>query len=197
MGIPETSYAWNGDVALAYQVIGDGPIDLIYYQGLESNVDLNWDSPRMSRFPARPRQTARVIITDRRGWGCSDRFAPSDVPPLEEFTSDLKAVMDAAHSERAAIFATAQCGMVAALFAASHPDRTAGLILCDAWVTYLRTDDTPWLHTAEEWEGVLEWVHGDAYNRESWGEGWSEGERELDWYVWVPAVSGRTWCSDR
>jgi class 3 adenylate cyclase len=181
--IPETYYAWNGDIALAYQVIGDGPVDLIYYQGLESNVDLNWDGPRMSRFLLGLAKHARVIITDRRGWGCSDRFAPSDVPPLEEFTSDLKAVMDAAHSERATIFATAQCGMVAALFAASHPDRTAGLILCDAWVTYLRTDDTPWLHNAEEWEGILEWVHGDAYNRESWGEGWSEGERELDWYV--------------
>ena len=129
---PETRYAWNGDVALAYQVIGDGPVDLIYYQGLESHVDLNWESPRLSRFLRGLAKHSRVIITDRRGWGCSDRFAPSDVPPLETFTDDLIVVMDAAGSERAAIFATAQCGVVAALFAATHPDRAAGLILCDA-----------------------------------------------------------------
>jgi pimeloyl-ACP methyl ester carboxylesterase len=79
--VPETRSAWNGDVALAYQVIGEGPVDLVYYEGLESHVDLNWGSPRLARFLRRLAGHARVIITDRRGWGCSDRFAPSDVPP--------------------------------------------------------------------------------------------------------------------
>jgi class 3 adenylate cyclase len=163
-------------------VVGDGPTDLIYYQGLESHVDLNWDSPRLSRFLRGLATHARVIITDRRGWGCSDRFAPSDVPPLETFTDDLIAVMDAAGSERASIFATAQCGMVASMFAAGHPERVAGLILCDPWVTYLRTAEAPWLHTAEEWEGIYDWVHEEWGTANAFKEGWREGERELNWY---------------
>jgi class 3 adenylate cyclase/pimeloyl-ACP methyl ester carboxylesterase len=178
--LPTTKYAWNGDVALAYQVIGEGPVDLIYYQGLESHVDLNWESPRLSRFLRGLAKHSRVIITDRRGWGCSDRFAPSDVPPLETFTDDLIVVMDAAGSERAAIFATAQCGVVAALFAATHPDRAAGLILCDAWVTYQRTGETPWLHTVEEWDRVCGQIH-DEWGTPAWSEGWDWSE--LDWYA--------------
>jgi pimeloyl-ACP methyl ester carboxylesterase len=179
---PVTRYAWNGDVALAYQVIGEGPVDLIYYQGLESHVDLNWESPRLSRFLLGLAKSARVIITDRRGWGCSDRFAPSDVPPLETFTDDLIVVMDAVGSERAAVFATAQCGVVAALFAATHPERATGLILCDAWVTYQRTGETPWLHTVEEWDRIFGSIH-DWFGTRAWSEGWNWGERELDWYA--------------
>lgn len=182
MDIPTTRYAWNGDVALAYQVLGDGPVDLVYYQGLESHVDLNWESPRLSRFLRGLAKTSRVIITDRRGWGCSDRFAPSDVPPLETFSDDLIAVMDEVGSQRAVIFATAQCGVLAAMFAASHPDRAAGVILCDAWVTYQRTAETPWLHTAEEWDGICESIH-EWFGTRTWSEGWNWGERELDWYA--------------
>ena len=73
---PETKYAWNGDVALAYQVFGQGPIDLIYCQGYASHVDLNWESRHLARFLAGLGQLARVIHTDRRGFGCSDRFSP-------------------------------------------------------------------------------------------------------------------------
>ena len=179
---PETRYAWNGDVALAYQVIGDGPCDLVYYQGYCSHVDLNWESPSLSRFLRGLASHARVIITDRRGWGCSERFGPSDVPPLEAFTEDLIAVMDAAGSERAAIFATSDSGLVAALFGATHPDRAAGLILCDAWVTYQRTEETPWMYSIEEWEEICEHVR-DTWGTRAWSEAWSEGEREHDWYA--------------
>jgi class 3 adenylate cyclase/pimeloyl-ACP methyl ester carboxylesterase len=180
--VPQTRYAWNGDVALAYQVIGEGPVDLVYYQGLESHVDLNWEGPRLARFLRRLAGHARVIITDRRGWGCSDRFAPSDVPPLETFTDDLIAVMDAAGCERATIFATAQCGVVATLFAATHPDRAAGLILCDAWVTYQRTEETPWLHTAEEWDRICAAIR-ESWGTPAWSDGWRWGADELDWYA--------------
>ena len=75
--VPETRYAWNGDVALAYQVMGEGPIDIVYIKGYVSNVDLNWESPRLSRFLRGLAAHARLIVTDRRGWGCSDRSRPS------------------------------------------------------------------------------------------------------------------------
>ena len=98
---PETRYAWNGNVALAYQVFGSGPVDLVYLQGYTSHVDLNWESPHLARFLRGLGERARVIHTDRRGWGCSDRFSPGDVAPLEIQVDDLVAVMDAAGSERA------------------------------------------------------------------------------------------------
>jgi len=98
---PETKYAWNGDVALAFQVFGAGPVDLVYMQGYVSHVDLNWESQYLARFLRGLGERARVIHTDRRGWGCSDRFSPGDVAPLEVQVDDLIAVMDAAGSERA------------------------------------------------------------------------------------------------
>jgi pimeloyl-ACP methyl ester carboxylesterase len=100
---PETKYAWNGDAALAYQIFGQGPVDLVYQQGWTSHVDLNWESPALSRFLRGLGRHARVIHMDRRGCGCSDRFSPGDVAPLEVQADDLAAVMDAAGSERAVI----------------------------------------------------------------------------------------------
>ncbi len=183
---PETKYAWNGDVSIAYQVLGDGPVDLIYYQGYCSNVDVNWESPRLARFIRGLARQARVIVTDRRGWGCSERFSPSDVPPIEAFTDDLVTVMDTVGSDRAAILATSECGLVAPMFAATHPDRAAGLILCDAWVTFQQTDETPWMYTTAEWEAICDVVR-TAWGSRAWAEAWDEGggmdERELDWFA--------------
>ena len=110
----------------------------------------------------------------------------SDVPPIEVFTDDLITVMDAAGSERAAIFATSECGLVAPMFAATHPDRATGLILCDAWVTFQQTEETPWMYTAEEWEGSPT-RYARTWGARAWAEVWSEGqgtgERELDWFA--------------
>ena len=103
---PETRYAWNGSVGLAYQVIGDGPIDLLYLQGACSHVDMNWESPYLAGLLRALARDARLIITDRRGLGCSDRFSPSDIPPFEVFTDDINVVMDAVGSQRAVIFGT-------------------------------------------------------------------------------------------
>ena len=109
---PRTRFAWNGDVSLAYQVCGDGPTDLVYLQGYCSNVDVNWESPRLARFLLGLAAHARLIITDRRGWGCSERFTPGDVPDVDTLTDDILAVMQAAGSERA----TYECATVASLF---------------------------------------------------------------------------------
>jgi len=177
---PETRYAWNGDVALAYQVLGDGPVDLLYLPGYCSHVDMSWESPFLARFLRGLSNHARLIVTDRRGWGCSDRFSPSDVPPLETLTADLLAVMDSAGSKRASILATWDSSLVALLFAATYPDRAFALVLCSPMATYAATDETPWMRSEEYLEDECERV------RTEWGtSAWREGVREPDSDWWV------------
>jgi class 3 adenylate cyclase len=149
---PQTRYAWNGNVALAYQVIGEGPVDLLYLQGACSHVDMNWESPYVAGLLRALARHARLIITDRRGFGCSDRFSPADIPPFEVFTDDILVVMDEVGSDRAAILGTWDCALIATLWAAAYPERAAALILADAFITYAATPETPWMPTAEQWE---------------------------------------------
>jgi len=176
----ESRFAWNGDVSLAYQVVGDGPVDLLYLQGYGSNVDLNWEGPALARFLRGLARNARLIVTDRRGWGCSDRFSPFDVAPLETMTDDLLCVMAAASSERVVVFGTQECGINAALFAATYPDRTRGLILCDAFAKYDEavergSDDD------EEFERQIELVR-DAWGTAALVSHWKDA-REREWFT--------------
>jgi pimeloyl-ACP methyl ester carboxylesterase len=147
---PQTRYAWNGDNSLAYQVVGDGPVDLVYLQGYLSNVELNWEHPAFARFARELARFSRLIVTDRRGLGCSERFTPADIPPIETLVDDLLAVLDATGSERPAIFATGDCGFIAMPFAATHPDRVAALILHGTWATWRKSEEFPWGWTEEE-----------------------------------------------
>jgi class 3 adenylate cyclase/pimeloyl-ACP methyl ester carboxylesterase len=149
---PETQYAWNGRVALAYQVRGDGPVDLLYLQGRYSSVDMNWESPYLAALLRALARNARLIVTDRRGFGCSDRFSPTDIPPFEVFIDDILTVMDAAGSERTVLFGTWDCALIATLCAAAYPDRVTALILLDAFITYSSSPETSWMPTPEEWE---------------------------------------------
>jgi pimeloyl-ACP methyl ester carboxylesterase len=150
--IPEIRYAWNGDVALAYQLVGDGVLDLVYLQGWTSNIDLAWESPYLSSFLRGLAAHGRLIPTDRRGWGCSDRFSPSDVAPLEVLVDDLLVVMEAASARRPALMATGECAATAVLFAAAYPDKISVLILCDPLVTYAWTEGSPGVGDLDHWE---------------------------------------------
>lgn len=176
---PETRFAWNGDVSLAYQVVGSGPIDVVYLQGHASHVDLNWDGPALSGFLRGLARHARLIITDRRGWGCSDRFSPFDIAPMESLTDDLLCVMDAAGSERAVIFGTHECGIITSIFAATYPDRTRGLILCDATATYAEAV-AGWMADDKEYERQIQLVR-DEWGTPTWGD-WTSS-RERDWFT--------------
>jgi class 3 adenylate cyclase len=178
---PETLYAWNGDIALAYQVLGEGSIDLLYLQGWTSNINLAWESPYLSRFLRRLSTHARLILTDRRGWGCSDRFSPHDVPPFETLTDDLLAVTMAARSERPVLFATVECATLAVLFAATYPDRVAALILADPLVTFTSTDDVPGSNTVDEWENFFQRVR-ERFPQPMWWVG-PEDHPERDWFM--------------
>jgi len=182
MDRPETRYAWNGDVALAYQVVGEGPVDILYLQGYCSNVDMNWESPHLARFLRGLSRVGRVIVMDRRGWGCSDRYSPSDIAPLETLTDDMLAVLEAADSRRATIFATWECGILAMLFAATYPERTHALVLCDAFASYSATDETPWLPDDGKWSEWIDMVH-DEWGRPAWSEGEMSDGPERDWFT--------------
>jgi class 3 adenylate cyclase len=180
MNRPETRYAWNGDVSLAYQVVGETDADLLYLQGYCSNVDVNWESPYLAGFLRGLARHARLIVMDRRGWGCSERFTPGSVPDVDVLTDDILAVLSAVGSEQASILATYESAIVAALFAAVYPERTRSLILVDPQVTYLPTEETPWMPSLSRWQEQIELV------RATWGT--------ADWWD-APAGDEGEWFS--
>jgi len=144
MELRDTRYVWNGDVALAYQTMGAGPGDLVYFPQFASNVEWSWESPRYARMLEGLASFSRLITYDRRGWGLSDRLSAGDLPPLETHVDDVRAVMDSARSSTAALFAWGAGGTIASLLAATHPERVTALVLFHGWATMAQTDDTPW-----------------------------------------------------
>jgi class 3 adenylate cyclase/pimeloyl-ACP methyl ester carboxylesterase len=145
---PRTLYARSGDLNIAYQVVGDGPNDLVYVPGLITNLELAWEEPRWASFLTRLASFSRLILFDRRGVGLSDRV--TGVPTLEERSDDVRAVLDAVGSERAALFGSADAGAMFALHAASHPERTTGLVLFATQPRWTRADDYAWGFDADE-----------------------------------------------
>ena len=126
---PETRYTRVGEAWIGYQVLGDGPIDLVFLTGLASNIETQWDYPPFARMLERMASYSRLIVFDRRGSGISDPVSLEDVPTWEHWADDLHAVLDAVGSERAAILAQFDGALWGILFAASHPDRTQALVL--------------------------------------------------------------------
>jgi len=120
--IPEIRFAKSGDVHIAYQVVGDGPVDLVYVPGFVSNVEYTWQEPSLASFLRRLARFTRVIIFDKRGTGLSDRVADDHLPDLETRMDDIRAVMDAAGSERAALFGVSEGTALCSLFGATYPD---------------------------------------------------------------------------
>ena len=149
---PETRYARSGDVNIAYQVIGDGPLDLVYVPGWVSNIEAMWEEPAMARFLHRLAAFSRLILFDKRGTGLSDRVPNDRLPSLEQRMDDVRAVLDAAGSERTALFGHSEGGNMCMLFAATYPQRTAALVTLAVFAKRIRSHDYPWAPTAEERE---------------------------------------------
>jgi len=148
---PETRYALSGDVSIAYQVIGEGgPIDIVFAHGFVQNLEVAAENPRSEAFFQRLAELGRVIRFDRRGMGLSDRVR--EVPTLETRMDDFRAVMDAAESPRAVLFATFEAASVTMLYAATYPERVAGLALYCPIAKGLRSPDYPWAILSEEEE---------------------------------------------
>lgn len=141
-GRPETRYVRVDGADVAYQVLGDGPVDLVYFYGIGSHIELFWDDPSYAEYLRRLASFSRLIVFDRRGTGASDRIA-QDLPTWEQGTEDLRAVLDAAGSERAAIIGDVDAGPIAVLFAAMQPDRVQALVLSNTSARFLWAPDYP------------------------------------------------------
>jgi len=159
--IPDVQYARSGEVAIAYQVVGDGPLDIVFARGFAGDLLTTWEQPLLVRFVEGLAEFSRVLLLDKRGTGLSDGFR--EPPTLEARMDDLRAVMDAAGSEKAAIWCGHEAAWLAVLFAATYPERTVALVLFDPHVSGLRTDDYPWARDEGEWRAHL------AEVRERWG----------------------------
>jgi class 3 adenylate cyclase len=186
---PEVSYARSGDVAIAYQIVGEGPPDLVFVRGTTGDLLSTWEQPLLSRHVEDIAQFARVLMLDKRGTGLSDRVR--EVQSIETTMDDVRAVMDAADSERAVLWTGSTSTGIGVLFAATYPERCAGLIVFDPQVKGARSDDYPWSPTEEEWREQLAGV------RAGWGErGYLEDlarqrapevaddDGFRDWFVW-------------
>jgi pimeloyl-ACP methyl ester carboxylesterase len=152
--IPVTRYAQSGDINIAYQVFGAGPVNLVVTPGFVSNIDLMWDDPPVARYVRRLASFARVVTFDKRGTGLSDRV--SDIPPLADRVDDLRAVMDAAGIERAALMGVSEGGPMSIQFAATYPARTQALILYGSDVRTLWAPDFPWGEDAAAYDAAEE-----------------------------------------
>jgi class 3 adenylate cyclase/alpha-beta hydrolase superfamily lysophospholipase len=167
--IPDTKYAESGGVSIAYQTFGDGPVDIVCVPGWFTNVELTWEDPYKARFYDSLASFARVILFDKRGTGLSDREAQAHT--LEERMDDVRAVMDANHSEQACLLGWSEGGPMCALFAATHPDRTASLIMQGSYARRTRTEDYPWGQPKDEYDELVERMKVD------WGSALEIGRR--------------------
>jgi class 3 adenylate cyclase/pimeloyl-ACP methyl ester carboxylesterase len=140
---PETSYARRGEIHVAYQVTGTGPLDLVLVSLWFSHLEARWDVPGFDHFLHRLSSFSRLISFDKYGVGLSDPAPPGSLPPLEEWMDDVRAVMDAAGSEKAAVFGAGDGGMMAATFAATHPERVSALVLANSTARMSWSSDYP------------------------------------------------------
>ncbi len=145
---PETRYTRIGDADVAYQVVGDGPIDLLYCRGTQ-HLEVLWEHPVSADFLRSLASFSRLILFDRRGWGASDPFPDGAMPTWEGWVEDIAAVLDAVGSEQAALFGEMDAGPICVLYAASHPERTRALILGNTSARSLVDDDYPIGHAPE------------------------------------------------
>ncbi|MDQ3669521.1 MAG: adenylate/guanylate cyclase domain-containing protein [Actinomycetota bacterium] len=189
MQAPDVSYARSGDVAIAYQLVGAGPTDLVFVRGITGDLLSTWEQPLLVRHVEGLAACGRVLMLDKRGTGLSDRVR--EVQSLETTMDDVRAVMDAVGSERAVLWTGGTSTGIGVLFAATYPERCAGLVLFDPRVKGTRSPDYPWAPTEEEWRERLASVRagwGERGYLESLAREWApevaENDGFRDWFVW-------------
>ena len=142
--VGEVSYARSGDIRIAYQVIGDGSVDLVLVHGWVCTFQPGWEYPKLAAFHRRLASMGRLILFDKRGTGLSDRVSPERLPDLETRMDDVRAVLDSVGSERAVLLGLSEGGAMSTLFAATHPARTAALVLMGTFPREMQAPDYPW-----------------------------------------------------
>ena len=181
---PQTRYAKSGQISIAYQVFGSGPLDLVYVPGWITHLEFTWEEPSYARFLRRLGSFARVIMFDKRGTGLSDRDA--GLPSLEERMDDVRAVMDTVGIERAAILGASEGGNMSVLFAATYPERVTALVLCGCFAKRIWSPDYPWAPTPEErqkWFDLLEQGWGGVVDLETLAPSRSHDPAFADWWA--------------
>ncbi len=177
-------FARSDGVDIAYQVVGDGPIDLVFVEGFMTHRQVMWELPAYGRFCERLAEFSRLILFDKRGMGMSDRVAGATT--LETRMDDIRAVMDAVGSERAVVMGESEGGPLSILFAAAHPDRTRALILQGAELRERKDESWPWGEsTDEEQERYL------ARLPDHWGQVTEDAPRDV-----FPSVGPAPWVAD-
>jgi class 3 adenylate cyclase len=190
MEIPEVRYAKTADgVHLAYQIVGDGPVDLLYVPGFWSNLTWNWQHPSYAHFLRRLSSFCRLIVVDRRGSGLSDRLSPHDLPPLETLADDLEVVLDAVESERVSLLGVWSGGMTCCVFAATRPERVDRLVLYALDPGGDQPRDVTWdretylSRVAEGW-GTRSFARWDpAWGLSIMAPSVADDPRTIEWYV--------------
>lgn len=160
----KTRYAESGEASIAYQVVGNGPVDLVMIPGFGSHLEQAWEHPKLAHFYNRLASFSRLTLLDKRGTGLSDRVSPNELPGIEQRKDDLKAVMDEVGIERAALLAASDGGPLAMLFAATNPDRVEGLILMNTYARRVSSPDHDAALSPEFYAGFIDLV------TENWGE---------------------------
>jgi pimeloyl-ACP methyl ester carboxylesterase len=162
---PETRYAKSGDCHIAYQVVGRGPLDVVFIPGFVSHVEHAWDDPRLAHFFGRIASFARLILFDKRGTGMSDAVPLQQLPTLEQRMDDVRAVMDAAGSQRAALLGVSEGGPLNMLFAATYPERTAAMVVIASYARVAWAADHPFGAKPELFRDLLDRME------QGWGKG--------------------------
>lgn len=158
---PETLYARSGDVNIAYQVIGDAPLDLVFVMGWVSHLEYFWREPSFARFLLRLASFSRLILFDKRGTGLSDHVPVTELPTLEQRMDDVRAVMEAVGSKRAALCGVSEGGPMCSLFAATYPEKTLALVMIGTYAKRIRDAEYPWAPTTEERQHFFEEIRAD------------------------------------
>jgi len=159
LDVPETRYAQSGDVNIAYQVIGDGAFDLVFVMGWVSHLEYFWTEPTFARFLRRLASFSRLILFDKRGTGLSDRVTA--LPTLEQRMDDVRAVMEAVGSRRAALLGVSEGGPMCSLFAATYPEKTLALAMIGTYARRLPAPDHPWGPTIEQQQAFYDEIQRD------------------------------------
>lgn len=167
--VPETKYARSGEVHIAYQVFGSGPFDLVLVPGFVSHLELVWEEPAFAHTLRRLGSFARVVMLDKRGTGMSDRVPNDALPGIEQRMDDVRAVMDAAGTQRASLFGLSEGGTMCLLFAATYPERTSALVLYGSFPRRLWAPDYPWGPTVQVREKYFQEIE----------RGWGRDREEL------------------
>lgn len=153
--VPTTRYARSAGLDIAYQVLGAGPIDLVFTGGWVTHLEYAWQQPRIADFYRRLARFCRLVLFDKRGTGLSERFSVDRPPTLDERMDDLRAVMDALGSDEAALFGVSEGGAMSMLFAATYPDRTRALVLYGTYARRVAGPGYPFGPAADEWDRFI------------------------------------------